>query len=161
MKKYQNKLINKILLLIVLLFVFSSLFFGGVGGKAHAAVAFDYSSVMEDLQSDLNFNAENYPIIENDNSLQVIQIAESVNGELFVYVYQPAARKDIKASSINIAREMDNSAGLGFKNYNLVLDLSLYFKDRDPGLCFIKRQESLLVISLGSHSKSLFTFQNT
>ena len=48
-----------------------------------------YTNVMEDLEKDNSFKLEDYPAVEDDYSLQVIQIAESVNGELFVYVYQP------------------------------------------------------------------------
>ena len=49
-----------------------------------------YTNVMEDLEKDNSFKLEDYPAVEDDYSLQVIQIAESVNGELFVYVYQPS-----------------------------------------------------------------------
>ena len=50
-----------------------------------------YSRVLTDLQSDENFNVEDYPSIENDYSLQVIQVAETEGNEVLVYVYQPSA----------------------------------------------------------------------
>lgn len=79
-----------------------------------------YSDVLADLQKDEAFVASEYVENSTDYSLQVIQIAESEDDELFVYVYQPSGKtKDLRASSINIAREMDNSAGLGFSNYSL------------------------------------------
>lgn len=63
-----------------------------------------YTDVLEDLQKDDNFNADDYPAISNDYSLQVIQIAESSDSELFVYVYQPShATKDLTASSVRLA----------------------------------------------------------
>lgn len=62
-----------------------------------------YTSALEDLQVNKKFNAEDYPTIADDYSLQVITIAESVNSELFVYVYQPSASENILATSINIS----------------------------------------------------------
>lgn len=89
------------------------------GTRIARAEASAYSDVMDDLQKAENFDVNDYPLIPSDYSLKVIQIAESQQGELLIYVYQPAADKAVKASSVNIAREMDNSAGLGFKNYRL------------------------------------------
>ena len=64
----------------------------------------EYSDVLADLQKDENFNIEDYPLIEDDYSLQVIQIAESVEGKLFVYVYQPSAElKDYRATTVRIS----------------------------------------------------------
>lgn len=77
-----------------------------------------YSDVLEDLQVDETFNAEQYPQVDNDYSLQVIQIAESVDSELFIYVYQPSgSAKDLKASSINISTAINDS--FSPKNYTL------------------------------------------
>lgn len=79
-----------------------------------------YTNVLEDLQKDENFNIESYPMIEDDYSLQVIQIAESVNKELFVYVYQPSAdSKNLRATTINISTEINEN--LNYKNYQLTL----------------------------------------
>lgn len=64
----------------------------------------EYMNVLEDLQKDETFNAETYPAVAGDYSLQVIQIAESVNKELFVYVYQPSAGvKDLTATTIRLS----------------------------------------------------------
>ena len=46
-----------------------------------------YTAVLDDLQTDATFRAEDYPADASDSSLQVIQIAESVNGELFVFPF--------------------------------------------------------------------------
>lgn len=63
-----------------------------------------YTDVLEDLQKDETFDIEQYPAVADDYSLQVIQIAESVNNELFVYVYQPSAGvKDLTATTIRMA----------------------------------------------------------
>lgn len=102
--------------LIIACFIISII--GGVQFANAATSA--YSNVMEDLRSDVNFNIDNYPIDEKNNSLKVIQIAESSDSELFIYVYQPSEKyRDLKASSINIARTADNSLDLKFDNYPL------------------------------------------
>lgn len=63
------------------------------------------SNVLSDLQKDENFNSVNYPEDADDTSLKLIQIAESVEDELLVYVYQPSgAYLDLRASKIVISR---------------------------------------------------------
>ena len=86
------------------------------------AATSSYSDVLDDLQTDGGFDVSEYPETADKYGMQVIQIAESTGGELFIYVYQPKPEgqtKELRASSINIAREMDNSVGLGFQNYEL------------------------------------------
>lgn len=71
-------------------------------GIAFAEEATTYSGVLDDLQKDENFKLEDYPLVESDISLQVIQIAESMDKELFVYVYQPSGQ--FVATHINLAQ---------------------------------------------------------
>lgn len=75
-----------------------------------------YTEVLTDLQKDSSFNADNYPTKADDYSLQIIQLAESVNKELFVYVYQPSGDK-VKASSINISITINDE--ISYHNYKL------------------------------------------
>ncbi|MDE5943805.1 MAG: DUF308 domain-containing protein [Clostridia bacterium] len=106
------------MLICALLFIIP--FFCGNGALNARAVASAYSNVLDDLTKDSDFDIEEYPAIKGDYSLQVIQIAESTDGELLVYVYQPGAQAvDYKAKTINIAREPDNSINLSFKSYSL------------------------------------------
>jgi len=77
----------------------------------------NYSNVLDDLKKDSSFLESNYPSKANDYSLQIIQLAESVNKELFVYVYQPNGDKAIQASSINISTTINDS--ISFYNYKL------------------------------------------
>lgn len=56
--------------------------------RAYAETA-SYTDVLDDLRKDENFSPALYPEVADDYSLQVIQIAESQDKELFVYVYQP------------------------------------------------------------------------
>ena len=77
-----------------------------------------YSAVLCDLKKDTSFNTENYPTKADDYSLQIIQLAESSDKELFVYVYQPSGKaKDFKASSINISTTINDS--ISYHNFKL------------------------------------------
>ena len=114
MAKTIHKAIWAFLALILLFFSCSI-----CGGAAFGAPASAATSVLEDLQRDESFNLDNYPEKLNDYSLNVIQIAESAEGELFIYVYQPAARvKKIVARYLNmsLSTTADNT-----KQYNLTL----------------------------------------
>ena len=63
-----------------------------------------YTTALEDLSRDENFNAGKYIDDSTDYSLQVIQIAESADGELFVYVYQPCQKtRYLVATSLNMS----------------------------------------------------------
>lgn len=84
------------------------------------AESITYSGVMEDLKKDTSFNPGNYPSKAEDYSLQIIQLAESSDKELFVYVYQPSGKaKNFKASSINISTTINDS--ISYLNYKLEL----------------------------------------
>lgn len=103
-------------ILALILFIFSLC---NICGGAFGAPASIASNVLEDLQKDDNFNLDDYPAVDNDYSLKVIQIAESLDGELFIYVYQPAAKsKFLKAVQINmsLSETVDDT-----KLYNLTL----------------------------------------
>ena len=82
------------------------------------AESVQYTSVFKDLSKDSSFNAENYPFKSNDYSVQIIQLAESVNKELFVYTYQPSGDK-VKASSVNISTTINDN--ISYHNYKLEL----------------------------------------
>lgn len=78
-----------------------------------------YTNVLEDLQKDDNFNADDFPVVEDDYSLQIIQLAESDDKELFIYVYQPSAEYEkLVASSVFIST---TERGLSYTNYYLTL----------------------------------------
>lgn len=81
----------------------------GTGAVAYAAER-QYSDVMSDLQKDSSFDSTYYPVVVNDYSLKVIQIAESVDKDLFVYVYQPSGKgKDYRASYIVFTTEINDN----------------------------------------------------
>ena len=97
-------------LLSIYLTSFSSVFAQELETKA-------YSDVLIDLSKDKTFNQADYTKKENVFSLSVIQIAESKDNELFIYVYQPSADTSILATSINISKNLNNE--LNYKNYQL------------------------------------------
>lgn len=114
----MRSILNKIVVLIVTLCVFLT------GAQSFSAVAAESenektaSGVLEDLSKDVSFNTENYPSNAKDYSLSVMQLAESADRELFVYVYQPSGDK-VKASSINISTTINDD--ISFFNYSLEL----------------------------------------
>ena len=110
--------LNRIAVLIVTLCVFLT------GAQSFSAVAAENenektaSGVLEDLSKDVSFNTENYPSNAKDYSLSVMQLAESTDKELFIYVYQPSGDK-VRASSINISTTINDD--ISFFNYSFEL----------------------------------------
>lgn len=128
MKRFK-RLHNIAAVLLALIFLNLTAVISGVGGNAYAAES--VSNVLDDLRKDGNFNFAEYPENTQDYSLQIIQIAESTDGELLIYVYQPSGtRKNLRASTISIAREPDNSNDLNFTPYSLRLQSAngVFFK---------------------------------
>ncbi len=116
----QAKYLKHTSALIVCIFIFFSYLFlliGGVG-SAYAAET-DYSDVLSDLTADSKFNPAEYPTNADDHTIDLIQIAESTDGELFVYTYQPCQKtKPVIATDINMS--LSESAA-GTKLYGLTL----------------------------------------
>lgn len=96
----KNKVINIIAgLLALLLWLFAT--FAPI--PTNADEVGEATGVMQDLQSAENFDAWEYPSVADDYSLQVIQIAESAQGRLYVYVYQPSHwTKDLQATTLRV-----------------------------------------------------------
>ena len=112
----MRSVFNRIAVLIVTLCVFLT------GAQSFSAVAAEEnktaSGVIEDLSKDASFNAANYPSNAKDYSLSVMQLAESTDKELFIYVYQPSGDK-VRASSINISTTINDN--ISYHNYKLEL----------------------------------------
>lgn len=111
--KSKFKIFDLAYFFMLILCLFSLLPMSSATTNVYAAET-EYSNVLDDLQKDESFNVYNYPIVVNDYSLHVIQIAES-SDELFIYVYLPGATQ--YASSINISTEIDDN--LNYRNYTL------------------------------------------
>lgn len=114
--------LNKNLITIVFLVLFVVLFISGGVGNAYAFSSTE-TGILTDLSKDSSFTMEDYPQRQGDYSLKVFQIAESVDGSLYVYVYQPWDRSDLRATSINMSL---NEGATGTRLYTLT-HISSYF----------------------------------
>ena len=104
------------ILLLALIFVS---ILGCAGNRiAFAADETIYSDVLEDLQKDETFDLSQYPENVTDYSLNLFQIAESNDKELFVYIYQPSGDK-ITASEIRLSTSIEQN--FSAKDYPLKL----------------------------------------
>ena len=100
-----------------MLFVITA-FIGGGSAVAYAADNVIYTNVIDDLKKDSGFKPSNYPENVEDYGLQVIQLAESADKELFIYVYQPSGQtKNFTACSVNISTTINDN--ISFINYKL------------------------------------------
>lgn len=110
MYKSTNQFNKSVLCLIGIILLLSSFLFTSISVVNAATNASKYSDVLVDLLTDETFDPLVYPQDTDDNTLQVIQIAESNENELFIYVYQPSgASQDFRASSINISTTIGNN----------------------------------------------------
>lgn len=82
-----------------------------------------YSNVLDDLEKDETFDTSVYPDNAEDVSVKLIQIAESEDDQLFLYVYQPAdSQIDLECVSVSISVGFSaNGEGLEPKLYDLIL----------------------------------------
>lgn len=100
----QKNIMRAVIYFFVAVLLFAAVWGGLMTAPTAYAASTSYSDVLDDLHKDENFSTSAYPAVADDYSLQVIQVAESTDNELFVYVYQPSGQaKDLRASSINIA----------------------------------------------------------
>ncbi|MGN0817703.1 MAG: hypothetical protein ACI4L9_01925, partial [Candidatus Coproplasma sp.] len=91
-------------LIYIFIIFFIILLSGGQAILPTYAATSGYSNVLTDLQRDENFNINDYKSKPNDYSINVIQIAESANGELFLYTYQPCQLTQyLVATDINMS----------------------------------------------------------
>lgn len=134
--KNINKKIFAILLIII------SVFITILTPLTAFASATAKSNVVDDLTADSSFDISDYPLMSYDtfnavntdedpdnnvDFIQVIQIAESEDNELFIYTYQPLNNvSDITATSISFATEESAIKDMaikddmtGFKKYSL------------------------------------------
>lgn len=112
----SKKFIALILALLSLIFIYSSYF---TVVKAETTTA--YTDVLEDLQKDENFKIAKYPASSETRTMSVIQIAESSDRELFIYVYEPCYKTE--KYNVDKIRLGDVEIGLDttYKDYNLTL----------------------------------------
>lgn len=120
--------VNKFQCIIIAFLLGLIAVFVGGGGIASADNNSGYSNAIDDLQKDKNFNVWDYPAVPNDYKLEVIQIAESKAGELFIYVYQPSgAVADLRSTCVNMALSEDVN-GTDFYNLKYVNSSGVFYK---------------------------------
>ncbi|MCM1395847.1 MAG: hypothetical protein NC132_07075, partial [Corallococcus sp.] len=107
---------RKLSLLLTILLIVSTLG-SGLTSVAFADNATVYTDVLEDLGKDETFDVGNYPSSDKD-TMDVIQVAESNAGELFLYVYQQTEDK-FTASEVRISTSIGEN--LSPQDYKLTL----------------------------------------
>ena len=114
----KNKRIKSGIIIIVFAFMLVLSLFAGQGVTPAFADTSNGSSVIKDLSADPNFNFADYPEKSDDYSIQVIQIAESKQGNLFLYAYQPCQNTfPFVATEINmsLSESVDGTEPYGLK----------------------------------------------
>ena len=105
--------------LVLLLTMGGGILLSAFAVRANAATV-QYSSALEDLEKDENFDAAQYPEIEGSADIKVVHIAEGADGELLVYTYQPGNRSNHrKARYINMSLQTASDKDLQYKLYSL------------------------------------------
>ena len=100
----KNKQIKSGIMVIVFVFMLVLGLFAGQGFTPAFADTLSFSSVIQDLSSDKSFNFLDYPEKSDDYSINVIQIVESEQGNLFLYTYQPCQNSfPLVATQINMS----------------------------------------------------------
>lgn len=131
MKSTKNKIIMPLLVLFLIVISLINGLIQAVMLNDCIAYAADtgYSDVLDDLHKDSTFNESYYPEIKDNYSIDIIQLAESTEKELLVYVYQPSGHSaDLRATSINISTT--SYADISPSNYKLkyLNSNSVFFK---------------------------------
>lgn len=102
----KNKRIKSGIIIIVFAFMLVLSLFAGQGATSAFADTSNGSSVIKDLTADKNFNFADYPEEIDDHSINVIQLAESVESDIFIYTYQPSGNKlNLRATTIRLSTE--------------------------------------------------------
>ena len=116
MKTFQQKI--KFTIIVAMLAAILIISYASGGAVSRAATS-AYSNVLDDLSKDKSFNVLDYPEDPNDYSIQLIQIAESDEGELLFYIYQPSAGAlDLTLKSIRFSPDIEGTA---FRDYEVTL----------------------------------------
>ena len=124
MTRLNKKIHNFVATLFVILFFVFIFFAGGGVATVYAATSSNtlYTNVIDDLKKGFIQPRQMITLTEQkmqeDYGLQVIQLAESADKELFIYVYQPSGQtKNFTACSVNISTTInDNISFINYKN---------------------------------------------
>ncbi len=133
MKRTSKRTYAFAVIIAAILLLITSIAGGGAGYARAATSAPSY--VLDDLRKDSSFNLAEYPINESDYSLQVIQIAESTDGELLIYVYQPSGQAtDLRATTIRLSQTTGSSIKPDDYNLTFLNSAGVFYKYKVEGL---------------------------
>lgn len=118
---------NAIICFLVFLIAFTSIM--PVGTSVAMAVEESGSNVLGDLSKASEFNMGNYPSNSTDYSISLIQIAESTDNELLLYVYQPSGDiGNITASTVSMSTGTDSEIDPRFYSLELLNSEGVFYK---------------------------------
>lgn len=135
-KKKRKKLKSWLLVLpLIILNLFISCFRLTSSFVANAVTVTGYTGVLSDLKIDDNFNEEEFPVNAEDTNLELIQIAESTGGELFIYTYQPSAKEyQFELTTISISQTLYDNAKWELYNLKLIDSDGVFAKYKVKGI---------------------------
>ena len=99
----MNNNIKKTLICYLILFAFIFACFAGMLFSINRVKAeeLEYTGVLEDLQKDKDFNPLDYKtykyselVTSSFKEVNIIQVGEGNNNELFIYTYEPTRREE-------------------------------------------------------------------
>lgn len=99
------------------------------------AAGYKQTGVIEDLKKDAAFNENNYPANDESKTVEIIAMAESDRGEVFMYVYNPSVNKTpVVLDGMLIYFSEADDAVLWSKGLELVDSFGTLFKYRLLGV---------------------------
>lgn len=123
----MKKIHNVINIFLAIVLVCGAIFAPQSGNFCRAATK--YSDVLDDLIQDSSFNPEVYPQNDKDNNLYLIQLAESSDKELFLYVYQPSGQaKDFKASYVKLSTTVEDDVSFSVYRLEFLNSNGVFYK---------------------------------
>ena len=119
-KTFKKRISALFLMLVVVLHFILTIFTMTASAEGTIEEITRRTDALEDLQKDPDFNPDDYPADANYRILDVIHIAEGVNRELFVYVYNPSALAyGYKAAYVNISFENPCDRDIKYQLFHL------------------------------------------
>lgn len=138
---------NKFAWLLVLIVILACAILPmGIPSTAYAS-NIQPNDVLSDLQRDEAFDVGLYPSNSNDYSVNIIQIAECINGNLFIYTYQPCQKsKELTVTKVNISLS-ENVNGTELYSLRLCSQSGVFCKYEVVGLTVSDRNTRYYNIS--------------